>query len=378
MSKIRVLHVYKTSLPETKGGVEYFIDTLCRSSDEHNIENTVFSLSDTPQKSPIKMNGYQVYQAKRNFNLASTGFSLSAIRMFSQLTQEADIIHYHFPNPFSDLLHFLCRVKKPTVVTYHSDIVRQKNLLKLYQPLQARFLRSVDRIVATSPTYFSSSLVLQQFSDKVKAIPIGIHLNDYVNLDQNRLRFWKNRFSKPFFLFVGVLRYYKGLHFLLEAVKDTSIPLVIAGFGDKEDELKRYVKKHNMTHVEFLGGVSHEDKMALLSLCSGFVFPSHLRSEAFGIALLEAAAFSKPLICCEIKTGTSYINVNGLTGIVVEPESPDKLRDAMLCLLNNPDKAKIMGMNARKRVDELFTVNRQDEAYRELYHEILSNHGLVS
>lgn len=371
MSRIHVLHVYKTSLPQTKGGVEYFIDTLCRSTNEHNIENTVLSLSDTPEKFPIRMDGYQVYQAKRNFNCASTGFSLSAIRLFSKLAQEADVIHYHFPNPFSDLLHFLCRIKKPTLVTYHSDIVRQKKLLKLYQPLQWCFLRSVNSIVATSPSYFGSSPVLQQFSDKVKVIPIGIDLNDYVNLDENRLHFWKNRFSKPFFLFLGVLRYYKGLHSLLEAIKDTNIPVVIAGSGDREDELKRYVKKHNMTNVEFLGSVSHEDKMALLSLCYGFVFPSHLRSEAFGIALLEAAAFSKPLICCEINTGTSYINLNGVTGIVVEPESPDKLREAMLYMLNNPDRANIMGMNARKRVDELFTVDQQDKAYRELYKEIM-------
>jgi O-antigen biosynthesis rhamnosyltransferase len=107
------------------------------------------------------MDGYELFTAKRNFELASNGFSLQSIQLYKKLASKADLIHYHFPWPFADLIHLLLAPpKKTTVLTYHSDIIRQKFLLKLYRPLQYQFLKSVDHIVATSPNYLKTSDVL--------------------------------------------------------------------------------------------------------------------------------------------------------------------------------------------------------------------------
>ena len=100
---MKVLYVYKTSMPASYGGVESFIDTLCKAGTKLGVKNTVLTLHPKPQKQPIQMDGYSVHQAKQNLFLASTGFSVSAFSKFKRLSNDADIIHYHFPNPFADI-----------------------------------------------------------------------------------------------------------------------------------------------------------------------------------------------------------------------------------------------------------------------------------
>ena len=368
---MRVLHFYKTCALNSTGGVEVFMDTLCNATADFGVENTILSLADKPESTPVNLPRYQVIQAKQNVFVASTGFSISAFSQFKRLAEQADIIHYHFPNPFADILHFCCQVKKPTVLTYHSDIVKQKLLLKLYQPLMHRFLHSVDRIIATSPNYFATSSRLQAYKDKVNVIPIAINKVNCSVVSPAKIQYWQNKLTQPFFLFIGALRYYKGLHFLLDAVKATDLQLVLAGTGGTESTLKAQARQSALHNVYFPGLVSDEDKAALLHLCYGFVFPSHLRSEAFGIALLEAASYGKPLISCEIGTGTSFINVDQQTGLVVEPGSPDALRHAMQYLLANPVKAAEFGRNAEARHKSLFTLDKQAKAYVEVYKHVL-------
>jgi len=371
LKKIKTLHVYKTSLPNSHGGVETFIDTLCKFDSKLGVENTVLALHPKPQEKPIFMDGYTVHQAKQNLFFASTGFSLSAFGKFKKLMSDTDIIHYHFPNPFADMLHIACLPQQPSIVTYHSDIIRQKNLIHLYKPLRKLFLDSVEHIVTTSPNYFVSSDVLQRYSNKVSIVPIGIDPNIHTTVNSKRLNFWRTRLPKPFFLFVGALRYYKGLNIALEAIAGTDIQFVIAGVNGIEKDLKTRAAALNLSNIHFLGFVDDEDKIALINLCYGFVFPSHLRAEAFGIALLEAAIAGKPMISCEIGTGTTFINVANETGLVVNPGSPDELREAMQFLLANKDVADKFGENAQKRSLKLFTAKQQAQSYNSLYQQLI-------
>jgi rhamnosyl/mannosyltransferase len=169
-----------------------------------------------------------------------------------------------------------------------------------------------------------------------------------------------------------MLRYYKGLHILLEAVADTDIPVVIVGNGPVEMELKRKAQSLGLKNVYFLGALPEEDKVTLLTLCYALVFPSHLRSEAFGISLLEGAMFGKPMISCEIGTGTTYINIANETGLVVPPDDPLALRHAMQYLLIHPNEAQTMGEKAQKRYKELFTAEQMSKSYLQLYHQVLN------
>jgi len=367
---MRVLHFYKTAFPSTFGGVEQVIHQIARCSNEFGIQSEVLSLSKDYSPRTVHIDGYLSHREREIINISSTGFSISVISRFIQLAKKADVIHYHFPWPFMDLLHFSLGLNKPTIVTYHSDIIRQKYLLKLYRPLMLSFLNSVDRIIATSPNYYETSKVLNKFENKVQIIPIGLDKDSYPEPGEEKLEYWKTRFNAKFFLFVGALRYYKGINTLLEAVHGTEYPLLILGAGPIETELKVEAIQLGLKNVFFLGQLPDEDKVALLKLCYGVVFPSNLRSEAFGVSLLEGAMYGKALISCEIGTGTSFVNIANQTGLVVPPNNPLALRNAMRYLWENPEITALMGKEAKARYLNLFTASTMVEQYVKAYKEI--------
>ena len=368
---MRILHFYKTYYPDTFGGVEQVIRQLCVGTSRLGARCEVLTLSRNPEPALLDIEGHAVHRVRQDVEIASNACSWHSIGKLAELSRDADIVHYHFPWPFMDLAHFLARVNKPTVVTYHSDIVRQKHLLKLYQPLMHRFLKNVDRIVATSPNYLASSSVLARYRDHTETITYGLDKAIYPAPSPDLLANWRARCGEKFFLFVGMLRYYKGLHILLDALAGTGYPAIIVGAGPIEQELKQHAQRLNLKNVQFLGALPEEDKVALLQLCYAVAFPSHLRSEAFGISLLEGAMYGKPMISSEIGTGTSYINIDGQTGLVVPPSDPAAFRAAMRTLWNDAPLAAEMGRQAQARYQALFTADAMARNYMDLYRRLL-------
>jgi O-antigen biosynthesis rhamnosyltransferase len=258
---VRILHFYKTYFPDSYGGIEQFINQLARGSALQGHTVDVLSLSRNAAEDSIVFENHTAYRSRLAFEIASTGVSFSVIGKFAALARAADVIHYHFPWPFLDVVHFATRMSKPTVLTYHSDILRQLTLLKLYSPLMTRFLGSVDRIVATSPNYLATSDVLGKFRAKTSVIPIGLDRSTYPEPSSKLLADWRGRIGDRFFLFVGMLRYYKGLHILLDAIQGTGLPIVIVGSGPMEQELRKRSARLNLPNVHFLGLLPDEDKV---------------------------------------------------------------------------------------------------------------------
>jgi glycosyltransferase involved in cell wall biosynthesis len=367
---VRILHVYRTYFPDSQGGLEEVIRQICLNTKPLGADSRVMSLSSNPSRSILRREEGRVYRPKMNFEVASCGISLSAFAYFKRLVSWADVVHYHYPWPFADLLHFGARVRKPTVLTYHSDIVRQKFLGKLYAPLRKRFLSSVDQIICTSPNYFATSDVLTRYEDKVSVVPIGLNESSYPAADDGLLSSMRKQYGDNFFLFVGVLRYYKGLHILLDAIKDAPFKVVIVGSGPTEAELKRQALDLKLTNVVFAGQLEDPEKVALFKLSRAVVFPSYLRAEAFGVTLLEGAMYNKPLISTEVGSGTSHVNIDGETGLVVPPGSAKALREAMEQLHSQPEMAEQMGNRARARYERLFTGSLMGRRYFELYESV--------
>jgi rhamnosyl/mannosyltransferase len=373
MPTVRVLHVFKTYYPDSLGGVEQVIRQLTTATAPLQVTNRIFTLSRQASAVPLLHDGpTEIVRAQAQLEIASTPMSLRSFAVFKEAVRKADLIHYHYPWPFGDLLHLTVAKAKPAVLTYHSDVVRQRLLMPIYRPVMQRFFSSVRAIVPTSPNYLESSELLQDYRDKCTVIPIGVDEASYPQPTKAREQYWQEEVGEDFFLFVGVLRYYKGLHILLDACANTACRVVIVGAGPVERDLKQQAMRLGLSNVRFLGAVSDEDKVALLRLCRGVVFPSHLRSEAFGVTLLEGAMVGKPLISSEIATGSSYVNVDGVTGLVVPPNDPAALRAAMERLDQNPALAAQMGIRARKRFEELFTANKMAESYAALYRRVLN------
>lgn len=334
VSKMKILHVYKSASPESTGGIEQFIQSLCLESHKNHIQADILTTSNHHSRQ-VSHNHSKIFFFRHTVNFASCPISLDFLKNFHKIIKQYDLIHYHHPWPFIDLLHILYKVKIPAIVTYHADIVRQKTLFQIYKPLQAKFLSQMQTIVTTSKNIQSSSPILRKYLNKIAYIPINISQDLYPKPNHELNHRWQKRLGPKFFLFIGVLRYYKGLHILLEALSDTHLPMVIAGTGPQEAKLKKYAKELKLDHVIFLGQVSEEDKICLLSTCYALVCPSHLRAEAFGINILEGLMFSKPLISTELGTGTSFVNRHNVSGLVINPGRTDLLRDAMLKLYHD-------------------------------------------
>jgi len=90
------------------------------------------------------------------------------------------------------------------------------------------------------------------------------------------------------------------------------------------------------------------------------------------MVLVEASMMSKPMVSCEIGTGTSFVNKHNETGFVVPPESPKELTKVVNVLLSDDRIAMLMGQNARKRYEELFSGEALGKAYSAVYKELMS------
>jgi rhamnosyl/mannosyltransferase len=372
---LKVLHVYRTYLPDPPGGVQEVIKQICLATSFLNTANTIYALS--PNPNPKTLNRPEGVVVRCRSLVAPASCDLGGFEAFKNFAYQAssnDIIHYHFPWPFADLLHLIKNIKTPAVLTYHSDIVRQRMLNVLYAPLMWRMLKSMKVIVATSPNYARTSPVLNHpdIRNKVRTIPLGIDENSYpLNGDDAIFEKLKLYDNEPYFLFIGVPRYYKGVHALIKAARLINSKIVIAGAGGELDDLKALASELSLNNVIFAGFVSDAEKVSLIKSCCALVLPSHLRSEAFGMVLIEAAMFGRPMISCEIGTGTSYVNANEETGFVVSPECPTELAHAMQALLKDTALNYKFGVAARLRYIKYFSGEALGQAYSEIYQEIL-------
>lgn len=372
---MKVLHVYRTYFPDPPGGLQEAIRQICISTQSLGVDNTIFTLSPTPSPKMVDRPEARVVRCRSWAAPASCDLgSLDALLTFRQLAQQADVIHYLFPWPFADVLRLAAPASKPSVMTYISDIVRQRWLGAVYGPLMWHTLRHMDAIVSNAPGYAAGSPVLTEpaLQPLVRQIPLGIDEGSYATppdtavLDKLGLRP-----DEPFVLFIGVLRYYKGLHVLLDACAGLKGRVVIAGSGPEEQALKDQMARLGLNNVLMAGQVTEAEKVALLQACRGLVLPSHLRSEAYGMVLVEASIMGKPMVTCEIGTGTSFVNAHGETGWVVPPESPAALAEALNHLLTDTALAQTYGQAARQRYETLFSGDALGRAYARLYQDVL-------
>jgi rhamnosyl/mannosyltransferase len=197
-------------------------------------------------------------------------------------------------------------------------------------------------------------------------------------LDRDRpgARALRARFGDPFLLFVGRLRYYKGLHVLLDAMPRIEARLVIVGEGPVGDALRTQASRLGIgDRVHFAGRVSDAELHDHLAAAGIGVLPSNTPTEAFGLALAEYMAAGLPVISTELGTGTSYVNQDGETGLIVPANDPAALAAGIGTLLADPALRARMGAAGRVRVREKFTTEAMIRGMDRLYAEALDRAG---
>lgn len=363
---MHILQIYK-DYPPVMGGIEHHLRDLAHGMAARDHRITTLVTSQHGHTSIVYPGpGQTVIRAARAAHLASTPLSPAQLAWARAL--HPDLIHLQYPYPPGDLAALLVPGAPPLVVSYQSDIVRQRLLRHIYAPLQALTLRRATRIIASSPQYLASSPVLQQHTAKITVVPLGV---DTTRFTPDGSVLLPRMSSELRLLFVGRLRYYKGLHILLAALAQLPphITLWLAGGGPEQPRLAAQVEALGLgPRVQFLTDVGDADLPALYRSADVFVFPSHLRAEAFGIALLEALASGLPCISTELGTGTSYVNAHGVTGIVVPPADSAALAAAIAALASDSARRTAMCAAARQRALAMFTRESMIDAIAAVYH----------
>jgi rhamnosyl/mannosyltransferase len=256
------------------------------------------------------------------------------------------------------------------VLTYQSDIVRQRVLGRVWAPGLRAVLARADRVLATSPAYLASSPYLRAVRERVTVVPLGIDTRRF-DVDSAAAR--SSRGPGPWLVFVGRLRYYKGLHVLVDAL--ALVPearLVLVGTGPEGPAIRARASARGVdARIEWLGDVPEERLPAILAAADLFVLPSTARSEAYGLSMVEAMAAGLPVISTELGTGTSWVNQDGVTGRVVAPGDPLALAAAIAALLGDHDARRRMGEAARARATAEFDAGRMVERVAHVYEEVL-------
>lgn len=383
---MHILQIYKDYDP-VFGGIENHVRDLSEllAVRGHRVTVLVTSLE---KKTHIEYPApnLTVVKAARLVHAASTPISPAMLSFARNL--RPNIVHLHFPYPPGDLVARAVAGTPPLVVTYHSDIVRQKNLLRVYQPLLEATLRRASRIIATSSPYIESSPWLSRYAEKCVVVPLGIDVERWSDGGQSAKR--KAQSERAIrslqrttnngqrttdngqILFVGRLRYYKGLHVLLNAIPHVHATLLVAGSGPERERLEAQATTLGISdRVCFLGDVADAALPALYRTADLFVLPAHLRAEAFGIAQLEAMASGLPCISTELGTGTSFANQHGETGLVVPSGDPNALATAINTLMANPELRRRYGENAQRRARALFSRERMADDVERVYREVL-------
>lgn len=262
------------------------------------------------------------------------------------------------------------------VVTYHSDIVRQRRLLQLYRPLLQLTLQRASRIIATSDPYIHSSPFLRRYAPKCRVVPLSVDAVRFGRAMPEQAAAIRARYapaaSDRIVLAVGVLRYYKGLHVLVDAMRQVDGQLLIVGAGPEEQHLRDLAHALGVARrVHFAGRVADAELPAYYQAADVFVLASQLRSEAFGIVQLEAMAAGLPVVSTELGTGTSVVNQHGRTGFVVTAGEPHLLARALRVLLANDELRRVLGAQAQARVLASYTHAQMIERTLAVYEDAL-------
>ena len=295
-------------------------------------------------------------------------------------TAKPDLIHFHFPYPWGEALHVLIGPKLPYIVSYHADIGRFKFLYACYKPFMKRFLNGASAIVVATSNHIESSPILAgPLREKCVIIPYGLDLEPYRTTESLKLRGKSYRESLasggPLILFVGRLVGYKGIPTLLQAMKDINATLVIVGEGPLKVQLQEEAKELGIKdRVRWMGAVSAEELPALYHAADIFVLPSDRQEEAFGLVQIEAHASGLPVVCCNLPTGVTKVNLHEETGLVVPIQAPKFMAEAINHLLENNNLRAKYGDQARERAFREFSIETMCDRYQNLYKTILINY----
>lgn len=367
--KPKVLQVNKFYNPVV-GGIERIVQQLAEGLNNQT-DTKVLVCTPKGRGGTEQISGVTVHRAGSLGTAFSMPIALAFPFAFRNLAEKCDIVHLHMPFPLGDLAVFLSGYKGRLVLWWHSDIVKQKRLLKLYRPLLMWTLARADAIVVATEGHIYGSDFLEPFRKKCRIIAYGLEASIMEQSEKTPTRTRNVPFS---ILFVGRLVYYKGCDVLLDAFASiplTDAMLTLIGTGPLKEALVLQTRRLGIEdRVIFKQDLTDEELSEEFAKCDVFVLPSVAKSEAFGLVQIEAMAYKKPVINTNLASGVPYVSLDGITGLTVPPKDAEALSLAMLWMYDHPEEAKTMGENARERVLKEYQIDKMLNVVLCLYREL--------
>lgn len=364
-----ILIINKMYYPDV-GGVE----TIVKQHAEwlHNSGHNVTVLtanSKTWIKTSIQtINNIKVVRCSSIMFAFSMPISLSIFIKFFRLKRNFDLVYFHEPYPLGTIMGLFPSRNSKTIITWHSDIIKQKGALKsVVVYLQNKLLRKAHTVITTSKQLLEFSKQLNNVKNKTTTIPLSFEGG-----------FSRKNTYGGYFLIIGRLSYYKGINILLEALRSADMinrKVLIVGKGEKKIEvlIRDYLKV--LKNIEFINEfVSEEKKRTLIEDCYCLIFPSTENSEAFGIIQVEALSAGKPVINTLLDTGVPWVSLDNITGYSAKPKDPKSLLEKILKMdnltMNQYDK---LCENSFLRYEEFFSDRVVNIKFKKVFEKLWAN-----
>lgn len=335
-----------------RGGIETVTKDITDSNTKAGHQSDVLCANTCPINEVSKIQNSIVIRSAKFFTVKSTSICPYMPWQLRSLIPLYDLIHVHFPDPMTAISLFLTKPNIPFIIHWHSDIIKQKKLMIFFGPLQKWCLENAMAIIVTSETYFKHSYDLKPFKDKVHVIPIGI------NKPGERIE--KKLSNKKTILSVGRLTYYKGFQYLIEAASllPQNYEIKIVGDGELRVELQGLIERKNLSdRVHLVGSLNADELQDLYKSSDIFCFPSTHKSEAFGVAIIEAMSYSLPVVSCNIEgSGVPWVNQDQVTGLNVKPHDHVALASAIKKIAEDPELHRFFSDNSLKRYKMKFNL----------------------
>jgi glycosyltransferase involved in cell wall biosynthesis len=285
-----------------------------------------------------------------------------------------DVIHSHWPLPMGLPAQAGAWTSKNTprlVATFHGAEVALAKRKGHYQPVLRRLTRNLDAAVANSTS--TAATVRELTGVEATIIPFGpprgaVNLNRAPEETETAAED-----ELPVVLAVGRMIERKGFPVLVRAAKKLRdrARVVIVGGGEYEPVVRREIERNRVEDVvELAGRLSNEELSDLYGRCAVFCLPAIVDSrgetEGLGVVLIEAMSHGKPVVASRLGGIVDAVE-DGKNGLLVPPDDPGILADALLRVAEDRELAESLGEAGRERAKKLFSWESIAERHLKVY-----------
>ncbi|WP_424963028.1 glycosyltransferase [Ekhidna sp.] len=359
-----------------KGGAQKAMLTLASQLDKKKINVCVATMYDKEAFIPyyedlygLKIVNLQMKDNRGGKIKNATKFLGGLFRLWRLIrSNKFDVVqsYSHYPNIIVPIISFFAGVKK----RYTSQRMSLDYLSGLVQKLDRWVANSffVTKVISVSEGTLQSCVRQGIKEDKLLMIPNGIKLPDkFLNETEKSAKIKEIGVEGKFVVAtVARLHRQKGHTFLIDAIKridNEKLVVLFIGDGELKGQLEKQIADSNLSsNFKFLG--SRDDVGQLLQISDLFILPSLW--EGMPNSVLEAMSYGLPIIATDVD-GTPELITHEASGFLIESENSQAIADALSHLISNDGIRENLGENARKRVEEFFSLTYSIRSYEKLY-----------